>query len=240
MAHDEQKRDGTQFAFIRATDIPREDVDEGWRDRMARRVATPAPSQSSSSTSSPSSSCSGGSDGPRSDGESTQPGSARGQLVVAVVDGIRTEFVLGARRVLTSREAAAYCGFETTGAIRKAKSEGRLVPVGRRGGTGTWMFAIEELDRFLRGDPPGTVTLDRPRLPLITGANHGQGEVEESLEQPGRPDGAPRHLERKEGGHLVRARAVDPARGARKRSERCCRSRTKRRRTSGWRSSEHS
>lgn len=35
---------------------------------------------------------------------------------------------------LSTAQAAAFCGFRTSGAIRKAKLEGRLVPVGRRGG----------------------------------------------------------------------------------------------------------
>ncbi len=31
---------------------------------------------------------------------------------------------------LTTREATAYCGFKTAGALRKAKLEGRIAPVG--------------------------------------------------------------------------------------------------------------
>lgn len=49
--------------------------------------------------------------------------------------------------LLTTR-AAAYCGFKTTGAIRKARIEWRLTPVGKRGGRGTWMWSSEELDQF--------------------------------------------------------------------------------------------
>jgi hypothetical protein len=41
--------------------------------------------------------------------------------------------------LLTAREAMVYCGFKTTGALRKAAREGRIRPAGRRGGTGTWM-----------------------------------------------------------------------------------------------------
>jgi hypothetical protein len=40
---------------------------------------------------------------------------------------------------MTTAEAAGYCGFKTTAAIRKALLDGRLVPLGRRGGTGTYM-----------------------------------------------------------------------------------------------------
>src|SRR5688500_9735784 len=35
---------------------------------------------------------------------------------------------------MTTRQAAAYCGFKTTGALRKAHMEGRIRPAGRRGG----------------------------------------------------------------------------------------------------------
>jgi hypothetical protein len=63
--------------------------------------------------------------------------------------------------LLTTRAAAAYCGFKTTGAIRKARLEGRLTPVGKRGGRGTWMWSREELDQFLRGGRPATVADDQ-------------------------------------------------------------------------------
>ena len=36
---------------------------------------------------------------------------------------------------MTTAAASLYCGFKTPSAIRKAHHEGRLVPVGRRGGT---------------------------------------------------------------------------------------------------------
>jgi hypothetical protein len=57
------------------------------------------------------------------------------------------------RRYLSTREASLYCGFKTTGALRKALLEGRIRAVGRRGGTGTLMWERGELDRFLRGEP---------------------------------------------------------------------------------------
>jgi hypothetical protein len=37
---------------------------------------------------------------------------------------------------MTTAQAARYCGFKTTAAIRKALLDGRLMPLGRRGGTG--------------------------------------------------------------------------------------------------------
>jgi hypothetical protein len=66
------------------------------------------------------------------------------------------------RRYLTTREAAIYCAFKTTGAIRKAVMEKRLVPAGRRGGTGTLMFRVEDLDAFLEGRKPGCLPCGRP------------------------------------------------------------------------------
>ncbi len=51
---------------------------------------------------------------------------------------------LAPARLLTIAEAAAYCGFRTTGALRKARLEGRVVAAGRRGGAGTWMWDVAE------------------------------------------------------------------------------------------------
>ena len=50
---------------------------------------------------------------------------------------------------LTTADAARYCGYRTTGALRKAAMEGRIEPVGRRGGTGTLMWRRGDLDHFL-------------------------------------------------------------------------------------------
>src|ERR1035438_120328 len=52
---------------------------------------------------------------------------------------------------LTTVDATRYCGFKTTGALRKAAYEGRIVPAGRRGGSGTWMWRREDLDAVLCG-----------------------------------------------------------------------------------------
>ncbi len=65
------------------------------------------------------------------------------------------------RTLLPTLEAAHYCGFKTTGALRKAHMEARISPVGRRGGRGTYMWSIESLDRFLRGEPPAKVEPER-------------------------------------------------------------------------------
>ncbi len=55
------------------------------------------------------------------------------------------------RPYLTSAEAAIYCGFKTIGGIQQAVRRGKLKPAGRRGGTGTYVFATEDLDLFLTG-----------------------------------------------------------------------------------------
>lgn len=64
------------------------------------------------------------------------------------------------RSLLTTAEAAAYCGFKTPGALRKAHLERRVLPAGRRGGKGTWMWRREDLDAFLCGRRPGEALHD--------------------------------------------------------------------------------
>src|SRR5450432_3694580 len=84
------------------------------------------------------------------------------------------------RGPLTTREAAAYCGYRTPGAIRKAVHQGKLRPAGRRGGTGPQTFEIEELHRFQIGaampsaDHPEPVPILRPKM----GAHHDRDVVE--------------------------------------------------------------
>ena len=68
---------------------------------------------------------------------------------------------MGAPRYMTTRQAADYCGFKTTGAMRKARREGRVRPVGRRGGRGTYMWDRLDLDAFLRGEPSADREGDR-------------------------------------------------------------------------------
>jgi hypothetical protein len=68
-------------------------------------------------------------------------------------------FSLAGKLFLTTREAAAYCGFKTTSALRKAKLEGRIAPVSRRGGRGTLMSCRDSLDGGM-GLPAAT------RIPL--------------------------------------------------------------------------
>ena len=102
-----------------------------------------------------------------------------GRSAVRAMERIMSDPV---RHLLTTVEAAAYCGFKSTSAIRKAKLEGRLTPAGRRGGKGTWMWSVDELDRFLVGAPAASFSADRPGTPP-EGAVHGH-EEEERMDQP--------------------------------------------------------
>ncbi len=98
---------------------------------------------------------------------------------------------------LTTAQATIYCGFKTTGALRKAHLERRIFPVGRRGGTGTWMWRREDLDGFLRGERPATVRSDRPGAPQH-GDAHGK-EVDQAVEDDGSAHEARGRLDSEEG-----------------------------------------
>jgi|SRR5580658_2760064 hypothetical protein len=109
---------------------------------------------------------------------------------------------------LTTREAAAYCGFKTAGALRKAKLEGRIAPAGRRGGSGTLMWNREALDRYLQGNAPASVPGGRARTPPeVNGGMHDDQAVGSEVEQLG---GAATDSSRRlsaEGGRVSRSRA---------------------------------
>jgi len=66
---------------------------------------------------------------------------------------------------LTTTAAALYCGFKTTGALRKAAREGRIAAAGRRGGSGTWMWRREDLDAFLCGRLSANLSAGRSSAP---------------------------------------------------------------------------
>jgi hypothetical protein len=84
---------------------------------------------------------------------------------------------------MTTAQAARYCGFKTTAAIRKALLDGRLVPLGRRGGTGTYMWSRQALDAFVAGARGGIVPLGRPGAPPTNiGGHHGRNEVGTEVE----------------------------------------------------------
>ena len=85
----------------------------------------------------------------------------------------------GADAPMTTSEAARYCGFKSTAAIRKALRDGRLVPLGRRGGSGTYMWSRHALDAFLAGGRGGIVPAGRPGAPPTSiGGHHGRNEVD--------------------------------------------------------------
>ncbi|HEX7478884.1 MAG TPA: hypothetical protein VF331_13845 [Polyangiales bacterium] len=97
--------------------------------------------------------------------------------------------------MLTTAAAAAYCGFKSTGAIRKALLEGRLKPAGRRGGTGTWMWSIRELDRFLCGATSGSDPVGDANESEHEEADEHQGrQLDEALEELGQADEDPKRV----------------------------------------------
>jgi len=58
---------------------------------------------------------------------------------------------------MTTGLAAKYCGFKTTGGLRKARLDGRISPAGRRGSRGSLTWARTDLDRFMRGSGASSV-----------------------------------------------------------------------------------
>jgi hypothetical protein len=53
--------------------------------------------------------------------------------------------------LMPTRAAATYCGYSNPSSLRKACFDGKVVPAGRRGGTGTLMWRRSDLDAFLLG-----------------------------------------------------------------------------------------
>jgi hypothetical protein len=64
--------------------------------------------------------------------------------------------------LMSTSIAARYCGYKTTGGLRKAHFDGKVFPTGRRGGVGPWTWARVDLDAFLRGGVPAHVQEDPP------------------------------------------------------------------------------
>jgi len=56
--------------------------------------------------------------------------------------------------LLTTRAAAAYLGYRSPSSLRKAAFDGKVSPVGRRGGGGPLMWRVSDLDNFLTGRAP--------------------------------------------------------------------------------------
>ncbi|MBK7581073.1 MAG: helix-turn-helix domain-containing protein [Myxococcales bacterium] len=123
-----------------------------------------------------------------------------------------------ARPYLTTAEAARYLGYRDGSALRKAKLEGRIQPVGRRGGGGTLMWSRSDLDAFLRGEAPRTLDPERPGAPP-QGATDGQSEMEEAVEQLARPAAVLAGGLSEEGGRIPRSPEIPrPADGEKERS----------------------
>ncbi|MBK8994468.1 MAG: helix-turn-helix domain-containing protein [Myxococcales bacterium] len=124
-----------------------------------------------------------------------------------------------ARPYLTTAEAARYLGYRDGSALRKAKLEGRIQPVGRRGGRGTLMWAQDDLDAFLRGEAPRTLDPERPGAPP-QGATDEKDGMEAEVEQLGRPAAVFAGGLSPEGGRTPRARAIPrPALGEEERDQ---------------------
>lgn len=72
--------------------------------------------------------------------------------------------VAGAK-YLTTKQAAAYCGFKSTAGIYSALRRGQL-RASRRGGTGDYVFSEKDLDEYM-GQPvatPDSVESSRPAV----------------------------------------------------------------------------
>ena len=101
---------------------------------------------------------------------------------------------------LTTLAAARYCNYKDASAIRKAVRAGRLRPSGRRGATGPHVFARDELDRFMRGEPLVRVAADRSGAPLRDGDVHEEQQqivLDNTLEERSDADSNFGHLEKK-------------------------------------------
>ena len=113
---------------------------------------------------------------------------------------------------MTTAEAARYCGFKTTAAIRKALLDGRLVPLGRRGGKGTYMWSRQALDAFVAGARGGIVprrtsrcASDQHRRTSWKERNGSRDGSTAIAPKPSRPG----VWRLRGGGYLVRGRATD-------------------------------
>ena len=113
---------------------------------------------------------------------------------------------------MTTAQAARYCGFKTTAAIRKAFGEGRLVPLGRAGRKGTYIWSRQALDAFLAGARGGIVRLGRPGAPpdehRRTSWKERNGSRDGSTAIAPKPS-RPGVWRLRGGGYLVRGRATD-------------------------------
>jgi hypothetical protein len=117
--------------------------------------------------------------------------------------------------LMSTSMAARYCGYKSSSAIRKAHLEGRLMPAGRRGGIGSWMWARTELDAFLGGrSRGGTSAVAAP----ATQDDGGAGKRPDvSVDRPGIPSTASAQIRQRKLSpesqaalERIRARATTP------------------------------
>ena len=102
-------------------------------------------------------------------------------------------------KYLTTAKAAVYLGYKSPSAVRTLKMRGLLRPDGRRGRSGTDMYLITTLDRFL-SEGAGTMAEGRPDAP-------GEGHSNDKLDGRLRADPVPGHIQNQDG--LSRPRARD-------------------------------
>jgi hypothetical protein len=70
--------------------------------------------------------------------------------------------------LLPARRAAEYLGVAMA-TLRRYRLSGRLLPAGRRGGVGAFVYARADLDRFLRGASPSS-PVGGTETPRVQGA----------------------------------------------------------------------
>ena len=70
--------------------------------------------------------------------------------------------------------AAAYCGYASPAGLRKAKFDGKVKAVGRRGGGGPLMWRRQDLDAFLAGAVPTVALKER----TTSARRHGRAATE--------------------------------------------------------------
>jgi hypothetical protein len=96
--------------------------------------------------------------------------------------------------------------------------EGRIFPVSRRGGKAAWVYAVADLARFMRGEPPlpsaataslpGTLRLRLPQKEPMS--NQEKRTLFKASRFPPEPV-LPRVWQRKDVRHVARARVIDPS-----------------------------
>jgi hypothetical protein len=71
--------------------------------------------------------------------------------------------------VLTTREAARYCGYSSPAGLLSARRRGMVEANGRRGGNGRLTWERAKLDEFLKGRGP----VGRPRRVVASNRRYG-------------------------------------------------------------------